>query len=84
MNGVSWVEERQAIDTVGVPQSHALARVQGPRQVGVGAGVSVATSGWIPALIVLGVIGLAIYGGVKAVPPARAAVRRRRARRHRR
>jgi hypothetical protein len=72
MSAVTWIREPQGL---GAPVHRVPDTLS--RQVGVGAGVSVATSGWIPALLVLGVLGLAIYGAVKAAPPASAAVRRR-------
>ena len=72
MSAVTWIREPQGL---GAPVQRVPDTLS--RQVGVGAGVSVATSGWIPALLVLGVLGLAIYGAVKAAPPAGRAVRRR-------
>jgi len=42
--------------------------LSGPRRLGVSAGgVSVATSGIIAPLVVVGILALAIYGGVKAI-----------------
>ena len=63
MNLVNWIQERP-IETLGAPVSYELARAPHAlsRNVGVGAGVSVATSGFVPAILVLGVLGLAFYG----------------------
>lgn len=47
---VQWIQDQP-------PQQLGLAP-----NVGLGAGVSVATSGIVPAALVLGVLGLAFYG----------------------
>jgi len=58
-------------------QSFMIPRAPAPRsQVGLGAGVAVEASGWIPILLVLSVLGLAIYGAVKAEPKAKRAIHR--------
>lgn len=74
--------------------------IEEPRQLGsqnnaLGASAVVATSGIVPALVVLGVVGLAIYGVVKlsqreglaenpTCPPCPVPVRRRRRRHYKR
>jgi hypothetical protein len=57
-------------------QSFMPPRTPAPRsQVGLGAGVAVEASGWIPILFVVAVLGLAIYGAAKAAPKAKRSLR---------
>lgn len=62
---VTWVQQSRRVEWLGAaPSSNSVRRVQ----IGVGAGgVAVETSGLIAPLIVVGILALAIYGGVKAV-----------------
>jgi hypothetical protein len=66
---VEWVGRSPAIERELAARTRA-SFVGAYRRVdlGVGAGgVSVATSGWVAPVIVVGILALAIYGGVKAV-----------------